>query len=495
MPEVGTREVLYLPTREEKDGQVILAAVSSQSRQERTPQEREFFTKDQKRIGLYPNQLFLEGSGANEVLSLEDSTGISIWSEKGISFQAEKEIRICGKKIIGTALEEVVCRTSDVNVAICRDLNFYAPAGVQLIGEEKREEEESKQSERREQRKERIDHWQISYTALGAIPEVDLSKIRGAKDIIMLYTLGSLPKVGRGDVVVSLAEVMEGRKEKETTFPDAFRALEEHVVTGGYELPDEDTDVEKWEVSSEQKEIIEKLPPFSWKRRISVSDWFKRTERQNVTCTNAVGEPSYLSVIIEKTGFTDRKEFSGLNSRDITINGVFSKCKSRKDGICILQKGCIEKEKWNDTKEEKTNRDTSYMICNASEGSCGVIYIPENGVSYKVPNSSFVPMETVLELLAKDLKEEEDAVNHFLEENHISLNFHQFDALVSFTHQYGEGWWSYKGIYEKQLPKFIRTKNGEYDPKEVEYVFSLHDYKERRAEEAEVFNNGYKEEN
>ena len=86
----------------------------------------------------------MEGSGANEVLSLEDSTGISIWSEKGISFQAEKEIRICGKKIIGTALEEVVCRTSDVNVAICRDLNFYAPAGVQLIGEEKREEEESK---------------------------------------------------------------------------------------------------------------------------------------------------------------------------------------------------------------------------------------------------------------------------------------------------------------------------------------------------------------
>ena len=37
MPEVGTREVLYLPTREEKDGQVILAAVSLQSRQERTP--------------------------------------------------------------------------------------------------------------------------------------------------------------------------------------------------------------------------------------------------------------------------------------------------------------------------------------------------------------------------------------------------------------------------------------------------------------------------
>ena len=35
MPEVGTRAVLYLSTREEKDGQVILAAVSLQSRQER----------------------------------------------------------------------------------------------------------------------------------------------------------------------------------------------------------------------------------------------------------------------------------------------------------------------------------------------------------------------------------------------------------------------------------------------------------------------------
>ncbi len=119
-------------------------------------------------------------------------------------------------------------------------------------------------------------------------------------------------------------------------------------------------------------------------------------------------------------------------------------------------------------------------------------YIPENGVSYKVPNSSYVPMEKVLELLAKDLKKEEDAVNLFLEINHISLNFHQFDALVSFTHQYGVGWWFFEE--EKQLPKFIRTKNGDYDPNEVEYVFSLHDYKERRAEEAKVFNVGYKEE-
>ncbi len=99
-------------------------------------------------------------------------------------------------------------------------------------------------------------------------------------------------------------------------------------------------------------------------------------------------------------------------------------------------------------------------------------YIPENGVSYKVPNSSYVPMEKVLELLAKDLKKEEDAVNLFLEKNHISLNFHQFDALVSFTHQYGVGWWSYRGDEEKQLPKFIRMKKGDYDPKEVEHVYN-----------------------
>ena len=74
------------------------------------------------------------------------------------------------------------------------------------------------------------------------------------------------------------------------------------------------------------------------------------------------------------------------------------------------------------------------------------------------------------------------------------LQQHQFDALVSFTYQYGQDWWTQKDEYgelRRELPKFIRNGKGVYEPMEVMKVFLLHDYKARRTKEAEVFINGY----
>lgn len=83
----------------------------------------------------------------------------------------------------------------------------------------------------------------------------------------------------------------------------------------------------------------------------------------------------------------------------------------------------------------------------------------------------------------------QDAVNDFLEKNKIVLTQNQFDALVSFTFQYGENWWT--KTPEKKLPQFIREGNGIYEPEEVEEIFGLHDSPSRRAIEAEVFIYGY----
>lgn len=80
-----------------------------------------------------------------------------------------------------------------------------------------------------------------------------------------------------------------------------------------------------------------------------------------------------------------------------------------------------------------------------------------------------------------------DAVNDFLETNELQLSQNQFDVLVSFTYQYGAGWWK----MDKVMPKFIRDGKGVYDPDEVRKVFSMHDTPDRRAIEAEVFINGY----
>ena len=90
-----------------------------------------------------------------------------------------------------------------------------------------------------------------------------------------------------------------------------------------------------------------------------------------------------------------------------------------------------------------------------------------------------------IELLKSDLKRFEDVVNKSIK---YPIEQNQFDALISFTHQYGAGWWKKE---DKKMPTFIREGKGEYDAEEVRNVFKLHDDEKRRAAEAEVFINGY----
>ena len=116
------------------------------------------------------------------------------------------------------------------------------------------------------------------------------------------------------------------------------------------------------------------------------------------------------------------------------------------------------------------------------------INIPRNGKTYVVPGSSYVPLNETEELFKADIKKSEEAVNDFLYENQIKLNQNQFDVLVSFTHQYGAGWWELEG---KKLPELIKRGNGNYDDGEVRYIFLEHNDKERRKKEAEIFINGY----
>lgn len=115
-------------------------------------------------------------------------------------------------------------------------------------------------------------------------------------------------------------------------------------------------------------------------------------------------------------------------------------------------------------------------------------YIQDNGVSYKVSGSTYMPIDEAKNLFRSDLQEAETALNEFLAANSIQLEQNQFDALISFTHQYGAGWWKKE---DKKMPTFIREGKGEYDAEEVRNVFKLHDDEKRRAAEAEVFINGY----
>lgn len=114
--------------------------------------------------------------------------------------------------------------------------------------------------------------------------------------------------------------------------------------------------------------------------------------------------------------------------------------------------------------------------------------VPPNGRSERVPGSSYISMELAEDILRRDLDEAIIALNSFLENNNIRLTQYQFDALVSFTHQYGKEWW---GREDKLMPNFIKDGNGTYDPDETMEVFLAHDDKKRRREEAELFIYGY----
>lgn len=106
-----------------------------------------------------------------------------------------------------------------------------------------------------------------------------------------------------------------------------------------------------------------------------------------------------------------------------------------------------------------------------------------------MPDSTYVPIAEMEKLLVVDIEKESTELNSFLKKYNIKLEQHQYDALVSFTHQYGQYWWTKEP--PKVLPQFIIDGNGVYDPQEVERIFAMHNDKSRRAKEASVFNYGY----
>ena len=374
MPEVGTKAVLYLPTKEEKDGQVILAVVENLKKEQyKNPQNREFFTKDQKKAGLYPERLFLEGKNREEILSLEDAAGIRLWSEKNLSLKAAGKIQISGKVIRETAPMELIYRTEEANLEICQDFNFYAPAGVKTVGTGERRKEEK---EKKKEKKKEVEHWQVSYQAMGALPMVDFSTLRGVNDIVDFFACGSVAKVGKGATTVALAEVMEGKAEAESSFPSVFHSMENYTIKGGYPLPDEEKWKETEELEEEQKIKLEEILPKWWRNYPNIKEMGKNQGCQcklNVTCTMASSHLHHVHVLKNGTS-KNTGNVEELNKNDILLDNIFEGCQSKtaKGKQCTLQETDIVGREWKNREdtlgEEKNDSSalkpkTSYMVC------------------------------------------------------------------------------------------------------------------------------------
>ena len=240
MPEVETKATLYFPTKQEVDGQVVLAVVKNKKNEKCVNgQYREFVTGNHKKIGLYPKRMFLEGMDGLVKFCMADVSGIQMVSNANISLVAEGKVYIEGKTVSVTAPIEVVCRTERANIEICRDFNFYAPGGVRTIGTGKvSEEKQVSCNENNRYADKKVEHWQASYSAIAAVPTVDFGKMTEVDSAIDIFACGSVPKVAKGATTIAMAEVMEGKKEGETSFPKVFESMNNYTVKGGYALPE-----------------------------------------------------------------------------------------------------------------------------------------------------------------------------------------------------------------------------------------------------------------
>ncbi len=238
MPEADTKAVLYLPTWDEADGRVILAAVHSRDKAGyEDTQAREFMTKHDKKMALYADRIVLEAKEGMAELAMKDASGIGMGTGSDISICAAGKVCLKGRRISAAAPLEILCRTENANMEICRDFNFYAQGGVKTIGTGKGGMKQ-KASSAEERDGQAPECWQSSYRAMAAVPAADLAALHSAADIADIYACGSIPKIAKGSTVIALAEVMEGRKESETSFPEAFHSMENYLLKGGYALPD-----------------------------------------------------------------------------------------------------------------------------------------------------------------------------------------------------------------------------------------------------------------
>lgn len=239
MPETDTKVSLYFSSAQEKYGQAVLGNFNRNHSRYNNPQNREFMTLHQKKLGLYPQKLILEGQDGEVSLAMQDAFGIQINSRKGASFQAAGMIKLKGRQISVVSPLEVVGKTPASNIELCRDINLFAPGGVQTIGTGD-EGKESKRTDGSSRQSVQNRGWQAAYTALAAIPAIDFSQDGEAECAIDIVICASIPRIGSGQATHAMMEVMAGKKESDSAFPHVFQSMDNYTVKGGYLLPKEE---------------------------------------------------------------------------------------------------------------------------------------------------------------------------------------------------------------------------------------------------------------
>ena len=234
MPETGTKVMLYFPSGEERDGIALhVLRKDGECAACNNVQNRELHTVYGMKAGLYPNRMFMEGKDGMVSLNMKDGDGICLDSGKSVLLEAAGKISINGRKCMSSAPMEILYQTSHSNIEICRDFNFYAPGGVQTNGKIDGAEADMPVSSAGNREPE---HWQISYSAMAAVPVADVSRC-DADSVMELAACSAVPKIAGGRQVLAMKDTMEGKTGKNVRFPDALQGMEIFTVKGGHRVP------------------------------------------------------------------------------------------------------------------------------------------------------------------------------------------------------------------------------------------------------------------
>lgn len=233
MPEIGTNVMIHFPSCDEREGGVV--NVLNINSHNKNVQERELATNYGKKICMYPE--YMELSTKVGKICLSDMSGEDIYSTDEMKMIAQEKIRIEGRHVKIIAPSEILCKTPEANIDLCRDINFYASAGVLTQGSDNRIN--SKVTPIAINEVEEEGQWKSFFTAIAAIPVIDISQV-DQDSIVDLKACGSIAKFAEGSTIIAMQEVMAGKKESEVCFPHAFESMQAFTIKGGYVVPSVD---------------------------------------------------------------------------------------------------------------------------------------------------------------------------------------------------------------------------------------------------------------
>jgi len=235
MPEVDSRAILYFPTDIEGDGLAThIIRTNGNSGLYQEVQNREFTTIHDKNLRLHPERIRLEAKDRVSTLSLADKSGIHIDSQHKILLNAQGEITFKATDILVQAPAQIGMQTPDSNIEMNKHLNFYAKNSVYT--ESVDDNYAPPHEEKQENYSSEPNHWKLSYAAMSAIPTANFSKIDQTY-VLDIVGMGALPKMVKGTSILTMREVMDGKKLEETTFPKSFQSFENYTFKGGYPMP------------------------------------------------------------------------------------------------------------------------------------------------------------------------------------------------------------------------------------------------------------------